>query len=97
MGNTAQKIEHTFARPAAESISRCHALFNCKSQLGISYDNLEEPVKRSLCFSAGLKQRHIEMKLHELSTFERKALHRAINTLADALKPLAHHSFTEFR
>lgn len=97
MGNAAQKLEHTYPRPAAESIARCHELFDCQSQLGISYDNLEEPVKRTLCFSAGLKQRHVPMKLHELNTIERKALHRAINTLADALKPLAHQSFKAFK
>ncbi|MGF1717862.1 hypothetical protein L4D08_23660 [Photobacterium chitinilyticum] len=97
MENAAQKLEHTYARPAAESIAHCHALFDCQSQLGISYDNLEESVRRTLCFSAGLKQHHIPMKLHELNTLERKAIHRAINTLADAIKPLAHHSFKEFR
>ncbi|MDX1300922.1 hypothetical protein [Photobacterium sp.] len=97
MGQALQRIEHQFPRPAEESIAQCHALFNCESQLGLSYDNLEEKVKRTLCFSAGLKQRHVEMKLHELNTLERKALHNAINTLADALKPLAHQLFKEFR
>lgn len=97
METTEQKFEHTHARPAAESIACCHALFDCKSQLGIRYDNLEDKVKRALCFAAGLKQRHIAMKLHELNTSERKALHNAINTLAGALKPLANHSCKEFR
>lgn len=97
METTEQKFEHTHARPAAESIACCHALFNCKSQLGISYDNLEDKVKRALCFAAGLKQRHISMKLHELNTVERKALHNAINTMAGALQPLANHSYNEFR
>ncbi|QSV15853.1 hypothetical protein [Photobacterium ganghwense] len=92
-----QRFHSSPVRPASDSIAKCHALFNCETRLGLSYDNLEESVKRTLCFSAGLKQRHITLKLHEMTMHERKALHRAINLLADALKPLAHHSLKEFR
>ncbi|PSW14396.1 hypothetical protein C9J01_08130 [Photobacterium rosenbergii] len=97
MGNAARKLEQSYPRPASESLAHCHELLNCKSLAGLSYENLDESVKRTLCFSAGLKQRHIPMKLHELTPFERKKLHQAINTLADALKPLAYRSLKEFR
>lgn len=95
MGNAAEKLDRP--RPAQASIAYCHELFGCKSSLGLSYDNLAEDVKRTLCFSAGLKQRHVEMKLHEMEDLERKALHRSINTLADALKPFAHKAFRDFQ
>lgn len=95
MGNAAEKFNQP--RPAKDSIAYCHELFGCKSSLGLSYDNLAEDVKRTLCFSAGLKQRHVDMKLHEMTDLERVELHRSINTLADALKPFAHKAFRDFQ
>jgi hypothetical protein len=92
----AQQVQVNHTPPAAESLANMHALFGSRSQKGMAYDHLPEDIKRALCFAAGLKERHTSLRLAEMNQLERTRVHRAINKLADALKPLANSSLKDF-
>jgi hypothetical protein len=82
--------------PAAESIALIHGLFG-NSRIGYVYDNLEPQLKNTLCFAAGLKQHHVDLKLSQLDQLEKVKLHRAINVLEPVIRKLAGHSISEFK
>ncbi|MGF1761026.1 hypothetical protein L4D76_24500 [Photobacterium sagamiensis] len=96
MAQAQAQVQVNTTPTAAESLAAMHAMFGSKSEKGMIYDHLPDDIKRTVCFAAGLKQRHTDMRLAEMSQFERAQLHRAINKLADALKPLANCSLKEF-
>lgn len=81
---------------AAESIANIHALFNSQSRGGLVYDNLPVDLRATLCFGAKLSRKHVEMKLADMNDVDRAKLHRKINELATALKPLMACSLSEF-
>ena len=81
---------------AAESLASMHALFNSKSRGGMVYDHLPEKIRETLCFSVRLSRKHVAMKLADMNDVERAKLHRAINELGKALKPLMSCPLSEF-
>lgn len=92
----AQQLQTNHTPTAAESLANMHALFGSRSQKGMVYDHLPDDIKRTLCFSADLRERHTKMRLAEMNQLERTRVHRAINKLADALKPLANGLLKDF-
>ncbi|MCG7497764.1 hypothetical protein MHO82_12910 [Vibrio sp. Of7-15] len=91
-----EELKSHSPRPANESIAFCRALLGAESQVGLMYDNLTEEVKRSVCFSAGFTRRHIAKSFSELTVWEKKQVHRVINTLVGALTPLSHKPSKDF-
>jgi len=84
------------APAAAESIANIHALFNAESRGGLHYDNLPQNVRATLCFSARIGRSNVDKKLADMNDVDRAKLHRAVNTLVSALKPLMSCPLSEF-
>lgn len=93
-------MAQTQAKPsvpsAAESIANIHALFGSESRGGLVYDNLPANIRETLCFGCKLSRNHVEMKLADMNDVDRAKLHRKINELVTALKPLMTCSLSEF-
>jgi hypothetical protein len=83
-------------QPAAESISQIHSLFG-SSRIGYVYDSLDETIKSGILLAAGLKSRHLKLKLSELDLDEKAQLHQAINALEPVIKKLAGRSIKDFK
>jgi len=81
---------------AAESIAQIRGLFG-NSRIGSFYDNLDFNMRKTLCFAAGLKQHHVDLKLDELDQLEKVKLHRAINSLEPVICKLAGHPINDFK
>ncbi|QUM84430.1 hypothetical protein [Moritella sp. 28] len=81
---------------AAESIAQIRGLFG-NSRIGSFYDNLDFNMRKTLCFAAGLKQHHVDLKLDELDQLEKVKLHRAINSLEPVIGKLAGHPINDFK
>ncbi|PSU76963.1 hypothetical protein [Photobacterium phosphoreum] len=96
MGQT-QRISQNNIPTVEQSLANIHALFGSQSHAGLVYDNLAEDFRRAICSAARLTKAHINMPLADMDEVSRAKLHRAINTLADALKPLANRSLKDFR
>ena len=80
----------------ADSMALIRGLFGC-SRIGFVYDNLEPDMRKTLCFAAGLKQHHVDLKLSQFDQFEKVKLHRAINALAPVISKLAGHPINDFK
>ena len=81
---------------AAESIAQIHELFG-NSRIGSVYDNLDFNMRKTLCFAAGLKQHHVDLKLSQLDHIEKVKLHHAINSLEPVIGKLAGHPINDFK
>ena len=92
----AQAQLRTSTPAAAESLANIHALFNAQSRGGMLYDHLPEKIRETLCFNVRLSRKHVAMKLADMNDVERAKLHRAINELVSALKPLMSCPLSEF-
>lgn len=53
-----------------------------------AFDKSPGHIRRTICFHAGLKERHVNMKFSELSYSERKKIIWALNDLIDLSKYL---------
>ena len=81
---------------AAESIAEIRGLFG-NSRIGSMYDSLDFNMRKTLCFAAGLKQHHVDLKLSQLDQLEKVKLHRAINSLEPVICKLAGHPINDFK
>ncbi len=81
---------------AAESIAQIHSLFG-GSLIARTYDNLDDNLKTGILKAAGLKSRHLKLKLSELERSEKEQVHQVINALEPVIKKLAGHSIKDFR
>ena len=95
MGQAQLAIVDT-APPSADSIAQIHSLFG-SSRIGYIYDKLDENVKSGILLIAGLKSRHLKLKLSEFDQLEKVKLHNAINALEPVIRKLAGHSISEFK
>ncbi len=59
-----------------------------RNQAQEAFDKSPEHIRRTVCFHAGLKERHIKMKFAEMSYSERKQIVWALNDLIDLSKTL---------
>lgn len=97
MSNTQLAVIESSSIPTAEeSISNIHSLFG-SSKICCIYDALDENMKKTLCISAGLKAKHLELKLSEFDCLDRAKLHKGINALEPVIKKLAGHSISQFK
>lgn len=80
-----------------ESLANIHALFGSESTVGLIYDHLPEDLRRAICSAARLTKAHISMPLAEMDEVSRAKIHRAVNALFEALKPLANRPLKDFR
>ena len=92
----AQQLQNRIP-PATESLANIHALFGSESTVGLIYDNLPEDLRRAICSAARLTKAHISMPLAEMDEVSRAKVHRAVNALSEALKPLANRPLKDFR
>lgn len=53
-----------------------------------AFDESPPHMRKTICFHAGLKSRHVEMKFSELTYAERKQVVAALNSLIDLLDSL---------
>ncbi|MEC6831916.1 hypothetical protein VXS06_09100 [Photobacterium toruni] len=94
----AQHVQQQATTPtAAESLANIYALFGSQSSAGLIYDNLPANIRTTICFAARLTKEHASMKLDDMDDFAIAKVQRAINSLADALKPLAHRPLKDFK